>query len=202
VDYEQTRAGRIEIQVSARGAANIYRFPLPPLGAGRHLVRFTLPEALGPELRPAVVAVSAMGGAAESGTLADFNVYGLGAGPEAVGSVAIDQLGFGPRSIRVSQEEAARYRFFSHSDFDTVSIEFLGLERAADGSRHRFVGRRFLAEGVRSEQWVGLDEPRVWDGRDDQDLVSVGNHRLQVRAWDRDGDWVCAWSPDSVVVSE
>jgi hypothetical protein len=203
VDYEQLQPGRIEILVSARGAQNTYRFPMPRLAAGRHLIRLTLPEALGPDLRPAVVAVTAIGGnARQPATLADFSIYGLGAGPEAVGSVAIDQLGFSPQSIRVSRDETARYRFFSHSDFDTVSIEFLGLERAADGSRHRFVGRELLADGVRPDQWVGLDEPRTWDGRDDSDKVSVGSHRLQVRAWDRAGDWVCAWSPASVSVSE
>lgn len=199
IDYEHGGPGQVQLQVSARGASHVYNYPLPPLGAGRHIIQLKLHPDLGSQLRPAVIAVTARAG---EQTLSGFRVYGLGVGPEAVGSVAIDQLQFRPPSIRVSRGETAAYRFHSGSDFDSIAIEFLQLEQAGDGSRHSFVARQFLEEGVRQDHWVGLNESRVWDGRDKSDKASVGTHRLQVRAWDTDGDWVCAWSEPVVAVAD
>jgi hypothetical protein len=199
IDYEHGGSGQVQLQVSARGASHVYNYPLPPLGAGRHIIQLKLHPDLGPQLRPAVIALTARAG---EQTLPGFRVYGLGVGPEAVGSVAIDQLQFRPPSIRVSHDETAAYRFHSGSDFDSIAIEFLQLEQAGDGSRHSFVDRQFLEEGVRQDHWVGLNESRVWDGRDKSDKTSVGTHRLQVRAWDADGDWVCAWSEPVVAVAD
>lgn len=198
IDYEHGGSGRVQLQVSARGAAHVYNYPLPPLGPGRHIIQLKLHPDLGPQLRPAIIAVTARDG---EQTLSGFRVYGLGVGPEAVGSVAIDQLQFRPPSIRVSHNETAAYRFHSGSDFDSIAIEFLQLEQAGDGSRHSFVDRQFLDEGVRQNHWVGLNESRAWDGRNQSDQTSVGTHRLQVRAWDTDGDWVCAWSEPVVAVA-
>ena len=199
IDYEHGGPGQVQLQVSARGASHVYNYPLPLLGAGRHIIQFKLHPDLGPQLRPAVIAVTARAGGQ---TLPDFRIYGLGAGPEAVGSVAIDQLVFRPPSIRVSHNETAAYRFHSSSDFDRIAVEFMQLEQAGDGSRHRFVDSQSLEEGIRQDHWVGLNEARVWDGRDKSDKISMGTHRLQVRAWDTKGDWVSAWSEPVVAVDD
>ncbi|GGO79792.1 hypothetical protein GCM10011348_14990 [Marinobacterium nitratireducens] len=200
IDYAHGGPGQVEVQISKRGSGEVLTFPLPRLDGGRHIVRFQLPPWLGDDVGDAIIAVTARGGPDGTQTLPDFRIYGLGAGPEAVGSVAIDRLGFGPPGIRVSEHEDARYRFFSRSDFDSLSVEFFRVSESGDGSRHEFVDQQLLPGGVRPNHWVGLDEERRWDGRGTAQQTSLGRHRLQVRAWDADGDWVCAWSDSFVNV--
>jgi len=202
IDYAHGGPGQVELQISVRGSGEVLTFPLPRLDGGRHIIRFQLPPWLGDDIGDAIIAVTARGGSAGTETLPDFRIFGLGAGPEAVGSVAIDRLSFGPPGIHVSQREAARYRFFSRSDFDSLSVEFFRVTDAGDGSRHQFVAQQLLGEGVRPDHWVGLNEVRQWDGRGAADRASLGRHRLQVRAWDADGDWVCAWSDSFVNVDQ
>ncbi len=200
IDYAHGGPGQVEVQISKRGSGEVLTFPLPRLDGGRHIVRFQLPPWLGDETGEAIFAVTARGGPDGRQTLPDFRIYGLGAGPEAVGSVAIDRLGFGPPGIRVSQHQDASYRFFSRSDFDSLSVEFFRVSESGDGSRHEFVDQQLIPDGVRPNHWVGLDEERSWDGRGTAQQTSLGRHRLQVRAWDADGDWVCAWSDSFVNV--
>ena len=199
VDYEQHSAGPVSLQISAKGG-DIIRYPLDPIGPGRHLVKFDLPGFLGDDLKPALVALTATRDQDRQATQGDFRIHALGVGPRAVGSAAIDQLDFNPANIRVRHGETALYQFYSHSDFDNLAVEFLHTEDADDGVRNRYVRRVLIPGGVSERQWIGLRERREWDGRDEYAEVSPGAHKLQVRAWDDGGDWIGAWSPSSVTV--
>jgi hypothetical protein len=168
----------------------------------RCLIQFRLPpEVFGDQRRPAVIAATATD-AQGNATQPEFDVFALGAGPRAIGSVAIDQVSFGPSVIRVADGQQALYRFFSHSDFGNAAVEFWKVEKEFDGSRLFFVDDRSIEGGIRKNQWIGLNERREWDGTEKGQKVSTGQHKVQVRAWDRAGDWVTAWSSSMVSVEQ
>ena len=203
IDFQQRSEGRARLHISARDVPEIFDFDLtgacPP--PRRCLMRLQLPpEIFGNDLRPAVIAAMATDPSGVE-TLAEFDVYALGAGPRAVGSVAIDQVSFGPSMIHVAEQQNALYRFYSHSDFSHTSVEFWKMENGNDGTRLFFVDDRLIDGGVRKDQWIGTPERRMWDGMG-KGRVSSGRHRVQVRAWDRVGDWVTAWSNDIVTVEQ
>lgn len=202
IDFEQRAPGTAVLRVSARDLAEIYTYNLseacPP--PRRCLIQMQLPRQIfGDDLRPAVIAATATDDQGRQ-TQGDFAVYALGAGPRAIGSVAIDGVSFGPSTIRHAEQQKALYRFYSHSDFSNASVEVWRIERAVDGSRHHLVDDVPIG-GVRKDQWIGLNERREWDGTNRDRQVSAGRHKIQVRAWDRVGDWVMSWS-DSLVTVE
>ena len=204
IDFEQRTPGTTRLSISARDLPEIFTYELseacPP--PRRCLIRMRLPpELFGNELRPAVIAATATDDPGKQ-TLPTFTVYALGAGPRAVGSVAIDQVAFGPPTVHIASQETARYKFFSHSDFSNTSVEFWKVENGGDGSIHYFVDDDAIDGGVRKDKWVGMSEPRQWDGLKKDQQVSPGRHKLQVRAWDRVGDWVTAWSDSMVLVAQ
>lgn len=203
VDFEQrSPGGSAQLRISARDLPEVYTYDLglvcPP--PRRCVVQFRLPtEVFGDQLRPAVFAALATDGAGWQ-TQPDFDVYALGAGPRAIGSVAIDQVSFGPPTIRVADKQRALYRFYSHNDFGHAAVEFWKVERDADGNRLVFVDDRAIDGGLRKNQWIGQAERREWDGSGKGIPVSTGVHKVQVRAWDRVGDWLTSWSDSTVNV--
>lgn len=204
VDFQQRTPGTTKLRISARELPEIYTYELsqvcPP--PRRCLIQFRLPpEVFGDQLRPAVIAATATD-AQGNATQPEFDVFALGAGPRAIGSVAIDQVSFGPSVIRVADGQQALYRFFSHSDFGNAAVEFWKVEKEFDGSRLFFVDDRSIEGGIRKNQWIGLNERREWDGTEKGQKVSTGQHKVQVRAWDRAGDWVTAWSSSMVSVEQ
>jgi hypothetical protein len=201
VDFEQRLPGEVKLRVSARGAPEIYTYRLGRDQVGRRRIQLPLPAELGESPTPALIAVMATD-PQDGSTLPAFEVYGLGAGPRAVGSVAIDQVLFQPPRIRVTRNETAAYRFFSHSDFNHASVEFMRTDNSPDGTRYFLVNSEALRDGVRRDQWIGEQERRDWRGLDGQNQVSSGPHKLQVRVWDHAGDWVTAWSHSSVTVAD
>jgi hypothetical protein len=204
IDFQQRSEGLAKLQISARDVPEIFEFDLtsacPP--PRRCLIQMRLPpEIFGDQLRPAVIGATATD-AKGNATQPEFSVYALGAGPRAVRSVAIDQVTFGPSAISVAAHQSALYRFFSHSDFSNASVEFWKVEDAVDGSRMFLVDDRRIDGGVRKNQWIGMNERLSWDGREREQRVSPGRHKVQVRAWDRVGDWVTALSNDVVTVEQ
>jgi hypothetical protein len=115
---------------------------------------------------------------------------------------AIDRFLFQPLNIRAQRNESSAYRFYAQADFDSLVVEFVKLERNPDGLSHQVVNEQFIEDGVRREQWIGRDEERTWDGRDKEEIVSRGGHKLQVRAWDSEGDWTLAWSESLLMVTD
>jgi hypothetical protein len=115
---------------------------------------------------------------------------------------AIDRFLFQPENIRARRGERSAYQFHAQSTFDSLAVEFLKLERGPDGLSHHIVNEQFIESGVRQDTWVGVHERRTWDGRDERQLVSSGEHKMQVRAWNDDGDWTTAWSESLLTVTD
>lgn len=198
VDYAQHRPGQVMLQIAIPGADTV-TYRLDKFGLGRHVLRFELPPFLGDRLKPAVIALTAADLETGQKTIDGFSIYGLGIGPRAVGSVAVDRLTFDPGLMRPARGETAGYAFHSRSDFDHAAVEFMQVTQSPDGLRKRYVSGQRIGP-VQQDRRIESAPTQRWDGRDDQAKLSAGRHQLQVRVWDEGGDWVGAWSESVVVV--
>ena len=198
VDYAQQRPGRVLLRIAIPGAETV-TYRLDKFGLGRHVLRFDLPPFLGDRLKPAVIALTAADLDTGRETIDGFSVLGLGIGPRAVGSVAVDRLEFDPGLMRPARGETAGYAFHSRSDFDHAAVEFMQVTQSPDGVRKRYVHGQRIGP-VQREDRVESAPTQRWDGRDEQAKLSAGRHQLQVRVWDEGGDWVGAWSESVVLV--
>lgn len=199
VDYE-TKQTRLRIEMKIEGLEPfVYTFKVN--GPGQKI--FRLPESFGIAPKAAVISVQAARDEAGAETPAPLRINGMGMGEKAVGSVAIDQVSFGPPEVRIGKFGKARYSFHSRSDFNKAVAEFARVE-----SRNGIIqvieriNKEDLGELTRNT-WIGRDKPRIWNGKDANGDVSKGPHVLKVRAWRSsvsEGDWVVSWSPDWVDV--
>ncbi|WP_141715273.1 hypothetical protein [Burkholderia ubonensis] len=170
--------------------------------AGRRFIRLDLPDGV-PTATPAMYVIHSATPACPPGTppqhiASPVEVYGIGAGPRAVGSVAINQLEFGPSSPHFPNEQAA-IAYHAGANFNRAKVEVLRFESLHPGQIDVKVVH------VRPSDPVGLGKhAEMWDGTDLAGHLSRGLHRLQVRAWftgSDDKSWVGAISPASVKVS-
>lgn len=198
VDYAQHRPGRVLLRIAIPGADTV-TYRLDKFGLGRHLLRFELPPFLGDRLQPAVIALTAADLDTGRETIDGFSVHGLGIGPRAVGSVAVDRLEFDPGLMRPARGETAGYAFHSRSDFDHAAVEFMQVTQSPDGVRKRYVRGQRIGP-VQHDRRIESGPAQRWDGRDEDARLSAGSHQLQVRVWDEGGDWVGAWSESLVLV--
>ncbi|WGG48215.1 hypothetical protein [Rugamonas sp. DEMB1] len=176
--------------------------------AGRRLLRIELPGNIAPAARAALYVLrSARPACAERGAVADeggvsVEVYGIGAGPRAVGSVAVDRLVFGPPQPKLPRE-LVQVGYRMQWPFNHVAVEVLRFRRSgADGIEVERVAT------LDAEHSRGLPAGEVagqtWDGRNGAAALSRGLHRLQVRAWlaGDDRSWVGAISPGAVRIAD
>jgi hypothetical protein len=113
-----------------------------------------------------------------------------------VGSVAIDQVTFGPGTIYPKQKQEAVYSFHSHTDFDRVRAEFMKTFTAQSQIISKLEDHDDIKDVERETR-----PSRQWNGK----KASAGEHLLQVRAWESapaTSNWVIAWSADQVLVEE
>jgi hypothetical protein len=202
VAYELAPGAAAEIEFAlADGNAQRFRLPAPPAGAARErrLLTAELPPWMGKVLATGTVSVHLEH--AGDGSLPPVRLFGLGCGPLAVGSVAIDEVVFEPGRLRLAAGERAFYGFHSKSDFSKAGIDIARLEGRGDGARLVRVRSEPVTQSVARDAWVGREPPLSWNGRDQSGAPSTGAHLLYVRAWAPDpGDWVIAWSPRAVEV--
>jgi hypothetical protein len=168
---------------------------------GRHLVKLALPQK-GPAKKavPATYVLRSVyrDGSERAGQAAPVDIYGIGGGPRAVGSVAIEQLSMLPGTVTAGTQ--ARFAFSAKSPFNRTRAEVLKFV-AADNQRIQ------LERVMTTEDDNVSVGPHggVWDGLDQQNRsASLGLHRFQVRAWftSDDRSWVGAIAPNLVRVSQ
>ncbi|WP_018077228.1 hypothetical protein [Thiobacillus denitrificans] len=199
IDYD-ARQALLRIEMKVQGS-DPFVYNLKANGPAQKI--FRLPESFGAEPRAAVISVRSVKDQPGAEMPAPLRINGMGMGEKAVGSVAIDQVSFGPPEVRIGRFGKARYSFHSRSDFNKVVAEFARLENR-DGIIQvvERVYKDDLGELTR-DTWIGRDKPRIWDGKGEDGEVSKGLHVLNVRAWRssvKEGDWVVSWSPDWVDV--
>jgi len=203
IDFEQQQPGYVELMVRTK-TSDTFRYRLDSGGTGHRHIVLPLPPMLGNEPVPAKIAITATTGKNSNRSLAGFELLGLGAGPRAVGSVAIDKVAFAADKIQSSLGQTAAYRFYAHSNFENTSVDFMKLldNDEHDGERHDLVNQHNLDGGITANRWFGIEEQLEWDGRNLENQPSVGPHKLKVRVWHTEGDWVSAWSNSAVSVLE
>ena len=152
-------------------------------------ITITYPNDLPDKLQPATFDVEAVAPAGSNAPPPTVKIYGMAAGPQAVGSIAIDQLSFGPSAVTMNQ--TAQYAFHSHSDFSNVCADFM------------FTGLKDNHIVMKQDNEISL-HPVSADEHSQGSFPTkgtVGQHLLQIRAWrGNSGDWVVAWSPDVVTL--
>lgn len=177
-------------------------------GSGeRHILKIDVPANLASEPRPAYYSIhsvqhpctwSAASGAQATRALSPIEVYGIGAGPRAVGSVAVNTLRFGPPTPQFPQELAI-FDYLTESDFGRIAQEILEYQQTGEG--------QWTVVTVRATQlYATVHGPHHgdWDGTALTGKRMPGVYHLQVRAWNTANDeksWVGAISPDSVHIS-
>lgn len=203
IDFEQQQPGYVELMVRTK-TSDTYRYRLDGGGTGHRHIVLPLPPIFGDGPVPAKIAITATTGKNSNLSLPGFELLGLGAGPRAVGSVAIDKVAFAAGRIQSSLGQTAGYRFYAHSNFENMSVDFMKLLKNYDhdGERHELVNQHQLDGGTTADRWFGIEERLEWDGRNLENQPSLGPHKLKVRVWHTEGDWVSAWSNSAVSVLE
>jgi hypothetical protein len=187
-----------------------YIYPIPSDSDKRKVLIFKLPKSFGNTPVRAIFEIHAKSNANGIEMLVPIKIFGIACGSKAVGSIGIDQINFGPGSIKARLGEKAYHSFFAHKSFNKVQEEFRKIENSngtisVGGIAYKNVYDPFRSIDETSGQWIGKDDPAfTWDGKTEQKRPSIGIHQLQVRAWytNNDKDWVVAFSPGQVEVKE
>ena len=164
--------------------------------AGRHLEKLEMPSngwAKKPKAATYLVRSFYIDRAGNLNGPAPVEVYGIGGGPRAVGSVAIEQLNFdgGPG-------KPTKFGYQAKSPFNHVRAEVVRFN-SDDQAIHIARVMETSSEDVAVGRHTGS-----WDGRDTASgEPSRGVHRFQVRAWftSDDKSWVGAVAPSLLTVN-
>lgn len=180
---------------------------------GHWQTKVQLPGEIGSQLRVSQYLVQTLDNSVGSVSPSHVHIHGIAAGPQAVGSIGIDQVTFAPASIQLAQHQKAQYSFHSLFDFKNTEITFIRLAKSSDGEIiAAAVGEKSMGSILQNASKNG-----VWDGSTKlPDVVKSypppvqkwlsapgGQHTLQVRAWygaKEGGDWVTALSETVVTV--
>lgn len=199
VDFQPEPGTVTELQVTIDRRTQ--KFVLDPDGSGgRQLAHLVMPatgRARTP--KPATYLISSLPiasfdvdqpqGAAQP---APLQVYGVGGGPRAVGSVAIENVRF-KRPTQAPQ--GAQFSYFAKSQFQRARAQVQQLHRSGGT-----IQLRPVFNSIQSNLFVG-PQSGSWSGSDAASATpSRGLHRLQVTAWftTDDRSWVAALAPDLV----
>lgn len=187
---------QLEVTVATGNGSTKRTIILDADGAhGRQLVKVQMPAGGTPLATPATYLISSVPIAAldtdrpAAVRAAPLQVFGIGGGPRAVGSVAIEQLAFSRASV------GARFSYVAKSEFSQVRAEVQQFRRTGDKSE--IVGifdsrKSNLSVGRQTGDWPGTASGSPAPSR--------GVHRLQVTGWftTDDRSWVAALAPDLV----
>ena len=193
VDYDAEPGAYVLLTVVTQNA--------PPAAAvlavkqtGRRLQLLRLPAEFGTSLKSAAFSLTATASRTDS-TPRYLRIYGFGCGPKAVGSVAIDQLQFGPQAVTASHPDA-HFGFHTHTTFDKMKAEFMQVALVDNSIEGQLFDDRKIDHRVAD----GENVSDQWNSK----KAKPGQIQFRVRGWmtvrsDSDGgDWVSAFSPDLV----
>jgi hypothetical protein len=193
LDFKLDAPGAVQIDIIASDRHHTRITMTTNTSNYRAIGKARLPETFGTKVQIALFQIQTVALPGSNTPAPQLHTYGLAAGERAVGSIAIDQVTFGPSVIHPQAKETADYGFHAHSDFSGARAEFVFttlyqgqiLVEKDQEQKLAAVPQNEMTRGT----WAGKGKP--------------GEHMLQVRAWrglEDGGDWVVAWSPDIVDV--
>jgi hypothetical protein len=187
LDFLLEGAGNVTLDITTADKVQYHQILINNLN-GRGIT-ITYPDGLPDKVQSATFDVEAVPPAGTKGPAPILRIYGMAAGPKAVGSIAIDQVTFGPPAVQRKQN--VQYGFHSHSEFSNVRADLM------------FTGLKDNHIVMKQDDEVQLNP--VTPNEHAQGSIpgkgTAGQHLLQIRAWrGNSGDWVVAWSPDVVVL--
>jgi hypothetical protein len=193
VDYEAEQGGYVLLTVVTQNAPPAEAILAVPQ-TGRRLQLLRLPAEFGTTLKSATFSIDATASATDPEPRY-LRIYGFGCGPKAVGSVAIDNLRFGPGAVTASDPET-HFGFHTHTMFDKMKAEFMQIAMVD----HSIEGQLFDNKKIDRRVAEGESINDQWSAK----KAKTGPIQFRVRGWmtvrgDNDGgDWVSAFSPDLV----
>jgi hypothetical protein len=195
VDIETDPRAKTWLELRIKDSEQQFRVEIPA-GAGRRVIVVQLPGTPGQAPQVGRYSLrSAFIDAKGKPVYQPLRVYGIGAGPKAVGSTTLAITSFGPPEARLAAD--VRYSLHSTRIFQQSVIELLRLPKG--GNKLDRVGEAPpspLLQGRHDGDWAGLHvSPKA--GR--------GVFALQARAWrlsadPRDRSWTGAAGPNFVVI--
>ena len=212
IDYAPDPQSLVWLDVVAENSASHSRL-LAMNEEGRRIAKINLPiEVFGNKLRPVLLTIRSIlivdklsvNGERGPDIATPVKVHGIGAGPKAVGSIAIDQMHIAPSVLYTGQNTYVNYKYNTYSTFARVQEEIVKrmlisdtIPRIRDSHVKNIPKRGSVVPGEQSN---------VWDSKNEKGEFSYGEHFLRVRVWeqltnDREGgDWVAAVSDETVDV--
>ncbi|HNP51282.1 MAG TPA: hypothetical protein PKJ85_05730 [Nitrosomonas nitrosa] len=207
IDFHVKQSGKVYIIISAENIES-YVHLLNGKNMNRQMKIIDIPERFGNTPTLAKIELRAIDENNNETSHLPIQIFGMAAGPRAVGSIGIDQVNFGPDSIHIDQGDKAHYYFFARKSFDQVFAEFRKIEnkngvlQASETIKEEKIAMPAIDEST--GQWIGSStSPFTWDGRTINEHPSKGLHLLQIRSWYSNSntkDWGVSFSPDWVAV--
>ena len=192
VDFTLEGQGSLMLDITTADKGQYHQILTNDLN-GRGIV-ITRPPGLPDKVQAATFDLEAIPAAGSNLPPPVMRVYGIAAGEHAVGSIAIDEVTFGPSTLQMNQP--AQYGFHSHSDFSNVRADFMYT-----GLKDNQIVMKQDTETPLSPATPDEHAQGSLQGKDTKG--TPGQHLLQIRAWRGDsGDWVVAWSPDVVTLAK
>jgi hypothetical protein len=112
--------------------------------------------------------------ARQTPTFRYLRIYGFGCGRRAVGSVAIDNLRFGPQAVTVSDPET-HFGFHTHTIFDKMKPEFMQVA-SVDNTMQ---GQTFDNKKINRRVGEGESINDEWNAK----KANAGPIQFRVRGW-------------------
>ena len=195
VDFELEQKGRLVLRIGTED--DFERIVLKGNKNRRKLESLKVPERLGKSIRAGRFSFQ---GLDKKDQPIDFELYGIGVGKRAVGSLAIERVEFGPETIRIAASEEAEYSFVSKVDFEDLSVQILRQRYVAE--EMRFENTLVQSSSVDCERRTPCGDR--WNGLSEDGRPSPGSHLLQIKAWfrtpERKQHWTLVRSADRVSV--
>jgi hypothetical protein len=198
IDYQLEQAAVVLLTISGEGVEPFY-YNLEAGNIARHQEKLTIPARFGDAARPASYSLRALSATTGEAKPVYLRLFGLGAGPRAVGSLKIDDLRFAPGTIHPAQRETANYSFHSHDDFTKAEAEFWSVGRLPGGP---VIPTRMDVEKIKDSVRRDEQVASTWEGKH-KGKVLKGQFQLQVCGWvdgKAGGDWAIALSGQLVNV--
>ena len=148
-------------------------------------VMFTIPARFGKKPQAALISIKAIPDNPREKDPLDFQLYAMGMGDEAVGSVPIDLEVTPPGRINTARGEILAFDFRSSKFFNAVQSIFW-LHKVSKEYNSYYVGSQVLGVLPPAITWT----TRHWDGRTKQGRFSIGRHHMTLSSRTNNGPWI------------